>query len=291
MPAAPPNSNRLPRRLLQLAGLLLLVPALLVLANSFLDGEESPLNPIAAAAEHTQNEPGGRYTMEATYTSDSLPKPTVAHGWGAYDTETDLSKATLKLTSPSGEPIAIEFVGDSTSFYVRGDKITADLPGGKEWMKIEPFLGHSQQEAMLGDTSAGSSLEMLSSVGGDVQRLGRAKVRGVTTEHYRARYSLSDYSELLREEGKGDLAEQYEKEYALNPSSPLVEAWIDAKDLLRRFRMVMTLPTDPGKPALTTEMTMDFFDFGARPQIVLPDSDQVFDATPIFEQELDAAEG
>lgn len=53
----------------------------------------------------------------------------------------------------------------------------------------------------------------------------------------------------------------------------------------------MTLPTEPGKPSMTTEMTMDFFDFGARPQIVLPDSDRVFDATPIFEQELDAAEG
>jgi hypothetical protein len=290
VPTASPKSNRLPRRLLQLGGLLLLLLALLVLANSLFDDEENPLNPIAAAAEHTQSEPGVRYTMVATYTSDSLPKPTVAHGWGAYDTETDLSKATLKLTSPSGEPITLELVGDSTSFYLRGDKIIADLPGGKEWMKIEPFLGHSQQEAMVGNASVSSSLEMLSSVGGDVQQLGQEKVRGVTTERYRARYSLSDYSELLREEGKDDLAEQYEKWYALNPSSPLVEAWIDAKDVLRRFRMVMTLPTEPGKPSMTTEMTMDFFDFGARPQIVLPDSDRVFDATPIFEQELDAAE-
>jgi hypothetical protein len=279
------------RRLFQLAGLLLVALALLVLANSFSDGEENPLNPIAAAAEHTRSEPGARYTMEATYTSESLPKPTVAHGWGAYDTETDLSKATLTLTSPSGKPITLELVGDSTSFYLRGEEVTAGLPGGKEWMKIEPFLGHSQQEAMVGGGSAASSLEMLSSVGGDVQRLGREKVRGVNTERYRAKYSLSDYAELLREEGKDDLADQYEKYYALNPSSPLVEAWIDAKDVLRRFRMVMTLPTEPGKPAMTTEMTMELFDFGARPQIVLPDSDQVFDATPTLQQELDAAEG
>lgn len=291
MSTVPPSSNRLARRLLRLGGLLLLLPALLVAADSLFGGEENPLNPIAAAAEHTRDEPGARFTMVATYTSTSLPKPMVAHGHGAYNSETGLAEATVEVTSPAGEPVTVESVADDTSLYLRGDEITSELPAGEEWMKIEPLLGHSRQDAMLEGSSADSSLGMLSSVSGDVRRLGREQVRGVATERYRARFSYGDYGELLRKEGKDDLAEEYEKYDALISSPPLVEAWIDAEDVLRRFRMVMTPPADPGQPAMTTDMRMELFDLGARPQIALPDPDRVFDATPLLERELDAAAG
>lgn len=270
--------------------LILSLLLILVVINSFVNGGEASLNPLAAAAERTQEQPGGRFTMSATYSSSALPQPAVAHGRGAYNSETGLSQATLTVTSAKTGRATIESVGDSTSFYVRGSEISANLPGGKEWMKIEPFLGHSQEEAMLSGAGADSSLDVLSSAGGEVTRLGHEKVRGVTTERYRAEISLDDYADLLREEGKDEIADQYEKYDTLLTTPPLVEGWVDTAGVLRRMRMVMAMPAAPGQPTVTMDMRMELFDLGARPEIVLPDDSRVFDATPFLREQLDSIE-
>src|SRR5689334_7203573 len=135
--------------------------------------------------------------MEATYTSAALPRPMAAHGSGAYNSETGLSEATLTMDSPGAGRIEIEAAGDCTSFYMRGNPISSELPEGKEWMKVEPWLGHSQEEAML-CSDAASSLQMLSSTS-DVRRVGREVVRGVPTRRFRAEVGLEEYGALLRE--------------------------------------------------------------------------------------------
>lgn len=279
------------QRLLQAAGVCAAL-LLLVLLNAYLhdDDEALELNPVAAAAERTESQPGARFTMTAIYTTAAEPGRTVAHGHGAYNTESGLSEATLKMNSPSAGHVTLDSVADGTSFYVSGDPISSELPGGKTWMEVEPFLGHSQDEAMLSGSGADSSLGVLSSASGAATLVGREKVRGVSTRHYRARVSLSDYADLLREEGKDDIADQYDDYAALAPSPPLVEGWVDGKGILRRMRMVMTLPTAPEQPAVTMDMRMDLFDLGARPVIALPDSDKVFDATPLLREQLDAAQ-
>jgi hypothetical protein len=291
-PTSTSRLTPLSRRLLQVAGVLsaLLV---LVLVNAFLheDGAEEPLeyNLVAAAAQRTQSQPGARFTMTAVYTTAALPGKAVAHGRGAYNSETGLSEASLELSSPTEGRITVDSIADSTSIYLSGNKISAELPGGKTWMKMEPLLGHSQEEAMLGGGDADGSLGILSSASGQAALVGREKVRGVATRRYRAEVSLDDYADLLREEGKDDLADQYDSYGAMIATAPVVEGWIDGKKILRRMRMVMTMPTAPGQPSLTMDVQMDLFDFGAQPQIALPDSDQVFDATPILREQLDAA--
>jgi hypothetical protein len=90
--------------------------------------------------------------------------------------------------------------------------------------------------------------------------------------------------------GKDEVADQYEKYAEIATSSPTVEAWVDGNGILRRSRMVMAIPTQPGQPTLTMDMRMEFFDFGARPQISLPDPTRVYDATPLLEAQLDAAD-
>lgn len=291
MSAGPPSSfqpDPLSRRLTQAAKFLSLL-LVLVLVNSLLHHEEDPLdlNPVAAAAERTRDEPGARFTMEATYTSAALPGPMTASGRGAYNSQTGLSEAKMTMDSPVVGRIDIEAIGDDTSFYMRGNPISSELPEGKEWMKVEPLLGHSQEEAMLGGSDADGSLQMLSSASG-AQRVGREKVRGVPTQRFRAEVGLAEYGALLREEGKDDLAEQYEKYATLMPTPPLVEAWIDSHGIVRRNRMVMTMPTAPGEPSLQMDMQMDLYDFGAEPDIFVPDDSQVFDMTPVLEAQMDA---
>jgi hypothetical protein len=65
-----------------------------------------------------------------------------------------------------------------------------------------------------------------------------------------------------------------------------VEAWVDSDGLIRRMRVVTTQPQVEGEGGATMDMRVEFFDFGINPQIDLPDSDEVFDATAMAEEEL-----
>jgi len=262
---------------------------ILVVGNALLHSDENPLNPIAAAAERTQEQPGARFTLSVVYNSAALPQPMTARGRGAYNSETGLSKVALTVESPGEGPLTVESIADDTSFYVGGDKIGGELPDGKEWMKVEPFLGHSQDELMLSGSGADSTFGALSRVDGNAQRLGRETVDGVPTQHYRAQLSYDAYAALLRDEGKDELADQIVKAGDAVAAPPLVEAWVDDEGILRRMRMVMTFSTAPGQPSVTMDMQMNLFDIGAGPAIAVPDESRVFDATELVQQQLDAS--
>jgi hypothetical protein len=284
----------LSRRLLQVAGALSLL-LVLVVANSFLNqGSASPFNPnpVAQAAERTADAPGAKFTMKATYTSSALPQPMTADGSGIYNSETQHVRISLGMYSVQVGNIQIEELGDGTAFFMRGTKISDELPEGKQWLEIQPFLGKSEQEAMVGGGggSATDSLKMLTTVSGGVQLVGHEKVRGVQTRRYRAEIGMNDYARLLSEEGKDELAEEYEKLAVLMPTPVVSEASIDRHGMVRRMRQVMTMPSDSGKPPVTMDIRMDLFDFNVHPDIQMPDSAEVFDATPFLKEKLDSVE-
>lgn len=282
----------LSRRLLQVAGALSLL-LVLVVANSLLNqGSASPFNPnpVAAAAERTADAPGAKFKMKATYTSSAMPQPMVAHGAGVYNSETEHIRMSLGMYSPQVGNIQIEELGDGTAFYLRGTKISDELPGDAQWLEIQPFLGKSEQEAMVGGGSATDSLKMLTTVNGKVRLVGHERVRGVSTRRYRTEIRMSDYAQLLSEEGKDELAEEYEKLAVLMPSPVVSEVSIDRHGMVRRMRQVMTMPSDSGKPPITMDIRMDLFGFNAHPDIQLPDSSEVFDATPFLKKQLDSVE-
>jgi hypothetical protein len=285
-----PRQTRFRRRALKAAGLVsLLLVALL--AYSLLRGgdEESPLNPIAAAAERTQSRPGARYTMEADYTSEALEGPMTATGHGAFNSVSGLGEAQMKLNVPGLGRVGFEMVNDEESIYMRSDNpALMPFPDGKEWMKVDPFLGVSQNELMFGGDPE-SSLQMLAVVGGDVHELGEETVRGRETRRYRTSFRFTQVAEVLREKGNAELADLYEKMGELNPDPTMTEVWVDDKEVLRRMRLVMELPVE-GQPPLTMDMQMEFFDYGAEPEVKLPDEDDVFDATPILEEKLEETE-
>lgn len=280
------DQTRFRRRALQAAGLASIL-LIALLAYTLLKGDEgSPLNPIAAAAERTQTQPGARFTMEAGYTSDALEEPMSADGRGAYNSQTGLGEAQMWMGVPGLGAVEFEIVNDETSFFMRSDnEKVMPLPGGKEWMKLEPFLGASQSELMMGSDPS-SSLQVLAAVSGDVREVGQETVRGVETSRYRTSFRLADVAEVLREEGKAEMADLYEQYGELNPAPTIAEAWIDDEEMLRRMRMIMEMPIED-QPTMTMDMRMEFFDFGARPEVTLPDEDVVFDATPILEEELE----
>ncbi|HWT89846.1 MAG TPA: hypothetical protein VN179_01900 [Solirubrobacterales bacterium] len=273
----------LSRRLLQLAGLLSLL-LLAVLANSFVNGGESPLdlNPVAMAAEQTQEAAGARFSMKVVYSSEGEP-PTAAHGGGAYNGETGVAQTRLRLSDPTGRRIEVESLSDGSTIYVRSPQFPGKVPEGKEWLSYQPLLGQAETSMMPGESPA-ACLRMLAASGA-IDRLGVERVRGTRTTRYRANVSLTAFAAHLRSKGEDEAAEDLEAVAAQFLGPIRTEAWIDAQGVARRVRTVITSLSD-GAP-MTMDMRIDLFDFGARPEIQLPDSSQVFDMTPLVEDQLD----
>lgn len=258
----------LSRRLLRLAGVLS-VALILVVANSLLRSEEDPFNPVAEAAEQAEALPGARFSFYVVFSSPAFPQPVTGSGSGIVNAQTEHARMRMRIASPTG-PVNLLMLSDGEYNYTTGPSITPELPPGKKWLRTV-----SDQED---ETSADfdQSLRMLSS-SGKVEMLGHQSISGKTTRHYRAQIPLSTFIDLLREEGKNEAVEAYESVAGSIPTGISAEVWIDRKNLLRRLRVVMPTPGDPGDPAATVDMRMDLFGYGAHPDIQLPDADSVVD--------------
>ena len=103
--------------------------------------------------------------------------------------------------------------------------------------------------------------------------MGKEDVDGVPTTRYRGTLPVSD-------EVFGVKA---------HLSSPQVDVWIDAQDRVRRMHFVITGALGGEKGTTTTEMTMDYVEFGRVPRISLPDPSEVFNATSKIESQVQAA--
>jgi hypothetical protein len=246
-----------------ITGLAILIAALAVFAwqQGGDGGNSGPLNAIAAAAEKTQQEPGGRAVMHSIITTPGRSAPATLTGRIVYDAE-DRSQAVI--TGPhttDGGLMKMEAISDGTTMYMRSNQF-GSLPDGAKWMMLDLSHGDDGQETPIpASVDAKGELAFLEAVSDDVQKLGKEDVRGIPTTHYRGSMDTAD-----------------------KKSPPFdVEAWIDAEGLMRRMRLVHAEPSDKGDGTMTIDMRMDFIDFGIEPEIEVPDSGEVFDATAMAE--------
>ncbi|MDQ2629771.1 MAG: hypothetical protein M3Y75_02180 [Actinomycetota bacterium] len=268
----------LSRRLLQVAGFLSVL-LLAVLANSFLNSSEegSPeapiaLNPVAAAAERVEENSGGRLSLYVIYSSPAFPQPVSAKGGGVYNEETERSRLTFEVTHPiTGEQVQMIYIDDGEVEYEGGDVVGEDLPPGKEWVRTLESEKPEEDETPL---NMEETMEMLDS-SEQVKLVGKESINGKMTRRYRGEVRISELVDVLREKGKDVEADAYERIEGESPTQISAEAWVDRKNLLRRLRMVVPMPGEPGEPLMTVDMRMEFFDYGAKPDIKLPDPDSV----------------
>jgi hypothetical protein len=240
-----------------------------------------PLNAIAKAAEKTQEQRGGRAVMHSITNVTRRSAPITMTGRIVYNAERRVRAVMNTPNSLSGGPMKLDLVGDGTVVYMHSSRF-GTLPDGRSWVELDLALGDDLDTVVPANFDAKGELALLESVSDDVQKLGKEEVRGVPTTHYRGTSSVSGQVERLREEGADALASLTEKD-----GSPLqVEAWIDADGLIRRMRVVHSQPAGDGKE-VTVDMRIDFFDFGFEPEIDLPDSSEVFDATDQVRDEVE----
>ena len=255
---------------------LLALLLLLVVLNSFVNGGDGGLSPVAVAAERAEKTPGARFSMRIVYSAPSLGRAVTATGGGVYNAETERSRIRLDLKNPlTGEGIHIFSVSDSRFTYTSGGTVEDVLPPGKQWVRKPAGVQDSDDPIDIQD-----SLQMLCS-SGDVEMIGHERIGGASTRRYRGEVTLAEFVDYLREVGKDEVADAYEgiEDEAVTGISS--EGWVDRKNLLRRMRMVMPVPGDPGEPAMTIDMQMDFFDYGAHPRIRMPRPADVVDASDL----------
>ncbi len=280
----------LSKRLLRLAAFLSVL-LIAVIVNYLLHGGADELNPVAEAAQRTAAMPGARLKMEVIYTIQGRAKPLVASGLGAFDANSGRSRIALRVPVAGQAPQIVTAVSDQRTAFIRSAAFAAELPPGKEWLGMEPLLGHDPRSALGAGPGAQGTIEMLKAAGGEVEELGQGMVGGAETTHYKATIELSRVAEVMTEQGDAGLAREYERLAERTPYPIPVEVWIDDQGLARLVRTVQQLPIPSGGPTVTMDMRMELFDFGARPRIELPPPGRVLDTTPILRAELDLADG
>jgi hypothetical protein len=283
-------ADPLSRRLLQLAGLLAVL-LIAVVVNYLLHNGAETLNPVAEAAQRTAAMPGARIRMEITYEVEGGSRSISGTGTGAFDARTGLTWVDFTLPIPGQATVTARSVGDERTTYVRSSTLASELPAGKEWLGMEPLLGHDPSKAFGAGPGAESTIDMLKAAGGDVEEVDHQSVGGHPTTHYKATIDLARVAELLTERGEAALAHQYEVEAEEEPDPIPVEVWVDGHGLARLVRMLLPLPSAAGGPTVTMDMRMEFFDFGVRPKVKLPPKRRVLDYTPVLRAELGMVDG
>lgn len=274
----------LSRHLLQIAGFLSLL-LVLVVANSFLNqGSASPFNPnpVAQAAERTQEVPGMRIDMVMRTTSEGHPPITVT-GNGAYNGESKLAGITYHARTSSGARFEFDAVLGDSDWYFRYPQLAGRIPGGKEWIRLHSLISPSDSSTSAENPE--DSLRVLSAAG-SVQRVGKAEVRKAQTTRYRATLTANGVLKALRDEGQDEMAEVFEKVASQVVGPIKAEVFIDQQGMVRRMYTVTRVISNG--TVVTSETHMDLFDFGAQPQIQVPDDSRVFDMTPMMEEKLGA---
>ena len=215
----------------------------------------------------------------------------------------DLSGEKARMTMGMGPLGSFELrMLEDTMYLKMPQQMQTGTQGMKPWIKTdldsfyEQQYGASFSEMQANNpTDPTQQLEALKDVG-SVEKVGREKVRGAATTHYRA---VMDFEKMAEQSGP-----EAEKAYRdmieqMGTSKLPTDVWIDEQGRARKFEMNMTttvpVPADPmADPAAggaTTQeeirirMVQEIYDFGV-PVNVSPPPDENTMSMEQFEQQM-----
>jgi hypothetical protein len=260
-------------------------------------GDTVSLDPVASAASRTAQVSTQHMSMTAVMQLPGVSQTISFTAEGAVDNRARRGEIAIDMSSLAGAlPPSAHALSDPGLW--RGKEVFDASNGLVVYMNF-PFLAQSARLTkpwirfdvgsfakklgfdfdQLMQMSGGDptrQLEYLRATSGEVRKLGTAKVRGVTTTHYRAHVDLSKYPKLLPESQRGVARSSVEALTKLTGASTFpVEVWVDNRNLVRRMRMVMVMKAPQGP--MTMWMTLDFYGFGTPVNVELPPADQVTD--------------
>jgi hypothetical protein len=213
-------------------------------------------------------------------------------GKGLLNGETDRASIEMSATgsTTSGlKSFSLQEILDGGDLYMHSPELGSAFGGSARWllMRSEVFGDLLQGNASGAGLSASPTqqLDALREASYQVAQVGREQVNGVPTTHYRALLDVEKVTDELKTEVSGEFGDLIKRSME-QVSSATVDVWVDAHGLLRR-----EASTSAMGPLGSFTMTMDFSQYGIRPDIQVPQGSEVYDVTPLMEKGLDELSG
>jgi len=183
----------------------------------------------------------------------------------------------------------LDMVTQGTTMYVRvPSQVSSSLPlNGKQWIKVDigRLSGLSGLSSLQGNPLAsdpGRILQYLRAESSSVVNAGAQVVGGVDTTHYRAELDLDHVGDALPSAARSAAQQLFKQYEALAHSSTMpVEVWIDARHLVRRIALNLSLGLPTGQ-SLTEAMTVDLMHYGPQVTPTPPPSGEVQDLSGLL---------
>jgi hypothetical protein len=244
---------------------------------------------IAQAAQATEKVPGATISTDAKITGSGLSKPLEMHLEGVESLRPRSARvvgtyANFPKRVPGAGPdgtIPVEIVSLPPDVYVKSPLLASAVPDGKSWLHVNidqmgKRLGIASP-SQFGQQDPSQLLRNLGALSDRVEEVGRERVRGVDTTHYRATVQLRKLDALARGPEKAAVRQESKRMIQLlGTDSYPIEAWIDSRHLVRRIRFAMKVHQQGESFAM--DMTADMYDFGPKPKAKRPPADDVYDA-------------
>ncbi len=186
------------------------------------------------------------------------------HMEGFFDKKSGLSRLNLGFGGQAGSN-ACTVIADKDAWYVQIPEDRRIASGGKEWIKTNPL---ASPQGLVSTPSRGESLVDLNAVG-DLKEVGRERVRGVNTTHYRGSF---DFASTFENSQTNPLVQDQLRRLKIPDRIP-VEFWIDNDDLIRRTSYAFEIPSGPVR--VQTELRYEAYDFGIKEEVAIPAPDEI----------------
>jgi hypothetical protein len=241
------------------------------------DSVKNAVDPVAQAATKTAAAGSVQVAMSGKVSAAGQEIP--LDGTGVFDLKGKHGRMQMTTTVPGKGEVKIEELLDGLVLYMRSDALTASLPGGKHWIKLDLEalalkqgfdLGQLQQLGGSDPTQWLSYLRMAS----EVEKVGSEDVNGTPTTHYRATIDLDKVAERAGSAVAG--VRQLER---ITGSKKLpTDIWIDDQGRVRRQALDYSIK----QPApMRIQFTIDFQRFGVPVDVNKPDASDTIDLTDV----------
>jgi hypothetical protein len=267
---------------------LLLMAAVLTVAGCGGGGGAASFDPVASAAT-TVNAKSAKLAFDTSIAGNGQTLHMTGSGTADFQNRAasmtfdvgDLLRGSGLPASP-GEKWTI--VTQGLVVYMHAPTLAQQLPGRKEWLKLDVEAVAKSRNVDLGQfrqltqNDPTQMLAYLRAVSGKVEKVGTESVRGVETTHYKAQVDLDKVADQAPPQLRKTFRASIQSlKRSLGADTIPVDVWIDGDNLVRRLAEHLPVP-GTGK----IDFSVDFYDFGAPVNISPPPESETLDLATVL---------
>ncbi|MDQ5816180.1 MAG: hypothetical protein M3516_07805 [Actinomycetota bacterium] len=254
--------------------------------------DQSPAAAIAAASVNTTEAGSAKVSIASTTTVPEAlagggPTSIEFGGEGAVDYENQVGEMTMDMSDMGGGAAGgpalgeMNMVFEGTMIYMQFDLLAQQLPEGKSWVRFDlttvaEELGVDvSQFTQFSNNDPTAALQYLEGAT-DLEEIGSEEVRGEETTHYEGVVDLQKAADNVEDE---ELAKAFEQVIEVGGQEEIpVEVWVGDDETIRRVQYAFETPAGQGSTeTLSSELSMEFFDFGTEVDVTIPPDDETVD--------------